>query len=126
MRALSAAGAAFAVSGGSLGAEELGDLAAGMIADAVKSRGRSRHGQLAAAAMTVAKSSGRHHAPTAYSDDKPPSHIYFQRPPEQREARLLESVRRGSSEEGNTPRWALFPWRGVKSSVVAWGRLSGL
>jgi hypothetical protein len=38
-----------------------------MIADAVKSRGRSRHGHLAAGAMTVAKSSGRRHTPTACS-----------------------------------------------------------
>jgi hypothetical protein len=35
-----------------------------MIADAVKSRGRSRHGHLAGAAMTVVMLKGRQRAPT--------------------------------------------------------------
>src|SRR5262249_34226747 len=39
-------------------------VAAGMIADAVKSRGRSRHGQLAAAAMTVDRVVGARAPPT--------------------------------------------------------------
>jgi len=43
------------------------DCGAGMIADPVKCRGRSRHGYLAAAAMTVARASGRQHTPTACS-----------------------------------------------------------
>src|SRR3954463_4500605 len=42
-----------------------------MIADAVKSRGRSRHGPLADAAMTVAKSRGWQHTPPACSGREP-------------------------------------------------------
>jgi hypothetical protein len=38
-----------------------------MIAGAAKSRGRSRHGHLAGAAMMVAMASGRQHTPTACS-----------------------------------------------------------
>src|SRR5260221_11606841 len=38
-----------------------------MIADAVKSRGRSRHGHLTGAAMTAAVASGRQQTPTACS-----------------------------------------------------------
>src|SRR5678815_4704532 len=69
-----------------------------MIADAVKSRGRSRHGHLAGAAMTMAR------------DEKPLSHIYLQWPTEKREGRLarIRSARDVSRRE-NTSRWALFP-----------------
>ena len=80
-----------------------------MIADAVKSRGRSRPGHLAGAAMTVATASGRQHTPTACSRRKAPSHIYLQQPTKNLKAGWLESDRPGRSRErGNTPRWALF------------------
>src|SRR6266849_1607722 len=55
-------------------------VAAGMIADAVKSRGRSRHGQLAGAAMTVTKSSGREQTRTHSPGEKAQSHLHLQRP----------------------------------------------
>jgi hypothetical protein len=47
-------------------------VAAGMIADAVKSRGRSRHGHFTGAAMTVAMLKGRQRAPTGDPDSQVP------------------------------------------------------
>ncbi len=59
-----------------------------MIADAVKSRGRSRHGQLAGAVMTVARRAVGNTRRPRTRDEKPPSHIYLQRPTEGCEGRL--------------------------------------
>ena len=43
-------------------------------------------------------------------DEKPPSHIYLQRPTEKREGRLARlRLAADISGRGNTPRWALFP-----------------
>jgi hypothetical protein len=44
-------------------------------------------------------------------DEKPPSHIYLERPDRKREGRLARiRSARDPSREGNTPRWALFPF----------------
>ena len=90
-----------------------------MIADAVKSCGRSRHGQLAGAVMTVAKASGRQHTSTRSRHRTSTCSGRRKRV----KAGWLESDRRGSSHErGNTPRWALFPFlfppRGASSQVA--------
>jgi len=85
-------------------------VAAGMIADAVRSHGRSRHGHLTGAAMTVAvRAVGNTRRPRA-PDEKWSSHIYLQRPTEKLKAGWLE-IRSAPdiSGEGEHPALGLFP-----------------
>ena len=82
---------------------------------------------LAGAVMTEAMASGRQHTPTACVDEKPPTHIWLAAADGDgvKAGRLEIRSARVISREGNTPRWALFPFlfpREVLSRQVALAR----
>src|SRR6476619_4526699 len=89
-----------------------------MIADAVKSRGRSRHGHLAGAAMTVAVASGRQHTPTACSGREVAIAHLLAAADREAESRLARNqIGAGHLGGGGTPRVGpcsppCSPWRG--------------
>jgi hypothetical protein len=92
-----------------------------MIADAVKSRGRSRHGHLAGAAMTVATASGSATHADRVLETKSSITRLLAASDRKREGRLARvKIGRGHlGRGGNTPRWALFP------SLFPLGEVSG-